>query len=70
MVARLLAHNEDPTLPWHRVLRSDGRIAFPAGSDAFVEQGDLVGGEGVDVSDEGRVRAPKRARSLDEAIWG
>src|SRR5690606_17914275 len=31
-VARLLAGSTDPSLPWHRVLRSDGRIAFPAGS--------------------------------------
>ena len=30
MVARLLSHNDDRRLPWHRVLRSDGRIAFPA----------------------------------------
>lgn len=69
MVARLLAHNDDPTLPWHRVLRSDGRIAFPVGSEGFVEQRDRLRREGVDISDEGRVRAPKRARSLDEAIW-
>jgi alkylated DNA nucleotide flippase Atl1 len=35
LVARLLADNEDLTLPWHRVLRSDGRIAFPAGLRAI-----------------------------------
>jgi methylated-DNA-protein-cysteine methyltransferase-like protein len=28
LVARILAGNEDSKLPWHRVLRSDGRIAF------------------------------------------
>lgn len=70
MVARLLSHNDDPTLPWHRVLRSDGRIAFPAGSEGFVEQRDRLRREGVEISDEGRVRVAKRARSLDEAIWG
>jgi methylated-DNA-protein-cysteine methyltransferase related protein len=70
MVARLLSQNDDPTLPWHRVLRSDGRIAFPVGSDPFVEQRTRLRGEGVAVSDEGRVSVPKRARSLDEEIWG
>ncbi|HEY9540794.1 MAG TPA: MGMT family protein, partial [Luteimonas sp.] len=25
LVARILAGNEDPGLPWHRILRSDGR---------------------------------------------
>jgi methylated-DNA-protein-cysteine methyltransferase-like protein len=38
LVARLLGQNEDPRLPWHRVLRSDGRIAFPEGSRGFREQ--------------------------------
>lgn len=70
MVARLLSHNDDPTLPWHRVLRSDGRIAFPVGSEGFVEQRDRLRREGVDVTDEGRVRTAKRARTLDEAVWG
>ncbi len=32
LAARVLAGNDDPTLPWHRVLRADGRIAFPPGS--------------------------------------
>ncbi|TXI48501.1 MAG: cysteine methyltransferase [Lysobacter sp.] len=70
MVARLLSRNDDPTLPWHRVLRSDGRIAFPVGSEGFVEQCDRLRREGVDVTDEGRVRTAKRARTLDEAVWG
>ncbi len=70
MVARLLSQNDDTTLPWHRVLRSDGRIAFPMGSDGFVEQCARLRREGVEVSDEGRVRIAKRVRSLDEAIWG
>ncbi len=70
MVARLLSQNDDPALPWHRVLRSDGRIAFPPGSEGFVEQLARLRREGVEVSDEGRVRIVKRVRSLDEAIWG
>ena len=38
MVAKLLSGNDDATLPWHRVLRSDGRIAFPPDSPYFAEQ--------------------------------
>ncbi|GAA5217903.1 MGMT family protein [Corallincola platygyrae] len=29
---------DDSRLPWHRVLRSDGKIAFPLGSEAFEKQ--------------------------------
>lgn len=68
-VARLLAASDDPGLPWHRVLRSDGRIAFPAGSSAWQEQARLLRGEGVAVV-EGRVRGGRRARSLDAEVWG
>ena len=38
LVARVLGQNEDPGLPWHRILRSDGRIAFPKDSPYFREQ--------------------------------
>ena len=38
LVARLLSENDDPKLPWHRVLRSDGRIAFPSDHANFAEQ--------------------------------
>jgi methylated-DNA-protein-cysteine methyltransferase-like protein len=69
LVARLLSRNDDPSLPWHRVLRSDGRIAFPQGSDAWHEQARRLRAEGVQV-DDGRVRRPRRERSLDAALWG
>jgi len=35
------------TLPWHRVLKSDGRIAFPPHADAWKRQKSLLEGEGV-----------------------
>lgn len=69
LVARLLSGNDDPDLPWHRVLRSDGRIAFVAGSKAWREQARRLRAEGVQVVD-GRVRMPRDARSLDAVIWG
>jgi methylated-DNA-protein-cysteine methyltransferase-like protein len=69
LVARVLGGNEDPDLPWHRILRSDGRIAFPPGSRGFREQTQRLRDEGVDVRD-GRVRMPRADGSLDEQVWG
>lgn len=70
MVARLLSQNDDPTLPWHRVLRANGRSAFPPGSSQCEEQLQRLRREGVRVDDHGRVHPEKRAKSLDEEIWG
>ncbi len=70
MVARLLADNEDPGLPWHRIVRSDGRIALPAGSPGFLEQVRRLRAEGVLV-EGGRVRMPEApGEGLDAALWG
>lgn len=41
-------------LPWHRVVRADGRIALPRGG-GFELQRSLLEAEGVPVSEEGRV---------------
>ena len=68
-VARLLAGNDDPALPWHRVLRSDGRIAFPPDSGPWREQAGRLRAEGVEVV-AGRVRMARAARSLDREVWG
>lgn len=69
MVARVLAGNEDPGLPWHRILRSDGRIAFAPGSRGFREQARRLRAEGVEVRN-GRVRIPRADMSVDEQVWG
>lgn len=69
LVARILAGNEDSKLPWHRVLRSDGRIAFPEGSRGWREQSQRLRAEGVRV-ENGRVRMPREGVSLDAMIWG
>lgn len=72
LVARVLAQNGDRKLPWHRILRSDGRIAFPPDSPAFAEQSQRLRAEGVDVRN-GRVRMPPgdliEAGGLDAAVW-
>jgi methylated-DNA-protein-cysteine methyltransferase-like protein len=69
LVARLLATGGDTGLPWHRVTRSDGRIAFPDGSDGRREQAARLRAEGVEVVD-GRVVGLRRRATLDETLWG
>ncbi|MFC7519170.1 MGMT family protein [Xanthomonas populi] len=69
LVARLLSGNDDPQLPWHRVLRSDGRIALPEGSSGYHEQCRRLRCEGVAV-ERGRVRRASAAQTLDAAVWG
>jgi len=43
------------SIPWFRVIRSNGQIAFPEGSDAYETQIGRLKGEGVEVTN-GRVR--------------
>lgn len=73
LVARLLSQNEDRKLPWHRVLRSDGRIAFPEGSEGWREQSVRLRSEGV-IVENGRVRGQRAAatpeEALDAEVWG
>lgn len=70
LVARILARGDVPGLPWHRILRSDGRIAFPRGSEPFDTQRQRLLAEGVDVGPEGRVKRVRGAREdLDAALW-
>ena len=38
---------ESSPVPWHRVLRADGKLAFPAGSAAALRQTGLLQDEGV-----------------------
>ncbi len=68
LVARLLSESKDLDLPWHRILRSDGRIAFPADDGRFAEQAQRLRAEGV-IVENGRVRGQRAAPSLDEILW-
>lgn len=50
--ARLVGHylkqsDDAAALPWYRVLKSNGRIAFPPGSDKAIEQSACLMSEGV-----------------------
>lgn len=68
LVARILSDSEYPDLPWHRVLRSSGCIAFPAGSDMFDEQSRRLLAEGIVVT-RGRVKLPDRIVDMDSLLW-
>ncbi len=58
-------------VPWHRVVKAGGEIAFPNASEQYSKQRGLLEAEGV-VFDGTRVdmlRCGWRA-SLDELLWG
>lgn len=69
LTARVLAENDDPDLPWFRVLRAGGRIAFAEGSRGFREQTRRLRAEGVTV-ENGRVRLPPATDDIDVLLWG
>jgi len=68
LVARVLAHSTlADDLPWHRVLRADGRIAFPVGSEPYERQRELLRAEGVMIVNGRAVQ--QRNRDLDSLLW-
>lgn len=69
LTARILADNDDASLPWHRVVRADGRIAMPEDSRGAREQRARLRAEGV-VVENGRVHAPRAPADIDELLWG
>jgi methylated-DNA-protein-cysteine methyltransferase-like protein len=72
LVGKLLGEVPDGmTLPWFRVLRSSGQIAFPPGSRGFREQSRLLRAEGVEVKN-GRVPLSRFGldADVDRALWG
>jgi methylated-DNA-protein-cysteine methyltransferase-like protein len=72
LVGRLLGEVPDGmTLPWFRVLRSNGQIAMPSGSRGFREQCRLLRAEGVEVKN-GRVPLSRFGldADVDRELWG
>ncbi len=73
--ARLVGHvlreaGENVALPWHRVVRVDGCLAFVPGSVEFIEQRRRLSAEGVEV--KGRrvdIRRFGWQRDLDAELW-
>jgi methylated-DNA-protein-cysteine methyltransferase-like protein len=60
-------------IPWHRVITSSGRLAFPVGSDAYRKQRSRLEREGVifvrERVDLARHTWPEREAELDELLW-
>jgi methylated-DNA-protein-cysteine methyltransferase related protein len=50
-----ISSQADPTLPWQRVINSQGGISLPAGSRLAMEQHRLLQSEGIQVAPNGRV---------------
>lgn len=69
LTARVLGDHDDPDLPWFRVLRAGGRIAFAEGSRGWREQTARLRAEGVRV-EKGRVIAPPPPDDVDALLWG
>lgn len=72
LVGRALRETPDTLgLPWHRVLRADGRIALPTGGQAWHEQCQRLRAEGV-VVHNGRVSLAECGlhHELDRQLWG
>jgi methylated-DNA-protein-cysteine methyltransferase-like protein len=72
LVARVLSQLPGGSpIPWHRVVRAGGRIAFAVGSAGFERQRALLLAEGCTVAASGRVSGrPAPPRTLDEQLWG
>ena len=70
LVGRVLGVYPEKKLPWQRVLRADGRIAFAPGSKGFRLQRTLLIEEGV-VVHNGRVDLRRFGwqRDIDAEIW-
>jgi methylated-DNA-protein-cysteine methyltransferase related protein len=47
--------SKDRVIPWQRVINSQGKISFPAGSSTADEQRALLEMEGVEFDEQGRV---------------
>ncbi|MEZ5530235.1 MAG: MGMT family protein [Porticoccaceae bacterium] len=55
LIGRILSHlPDDTTLPWHRVLKANGQIAFPPNSPAYRRQKRMLEMEGISVA-QGKV---------------
>ena len=71
LVGRVLRESDASlALPWHRVVRADGCLAFAPGSAAFTEQRRRLSREGVEMT--GRRVDLRRfgwQRDLDAELW-
>jgi len=71
LVGRVLREaGSEAKLPWHRVLRADGKLAFVPRSKAFLEQKRRLSAEGVVlVGNRVDLRQYGWQRDLDAELW-
>jgi methylated-DNA-protein-cysteine methyltransferase-like protein len=60
VVRALHSLSQKEHLPWHRVIRADGKIGLPSGN-GLEDQIILLRNEGVEVSDSGKINMEKYA---------
>jgi len=68
LVVRVLKTEDD--LPWHRVVKADGRIAFPRDSEPYLLQLERLTGEGATVRNGRVIALHIEADGLDATLWG
>lgn len=70
MVSKAMSRSSKP-LPWYRVVRSDRKLAFKAGSDAYKKQRCLLEEEGVQFTNGKAIAVySDDDKDLDELLWG
>lgn len=70
MVSKAMSRSQQK-LPWHRVVRSDGTLAFPIESQEYETQKIRLMDEGVIIiSGKATATIPKPSDDLDALIWG
>jgi methylated-DNA-protein-cysteine methyltransferase-like protein len=59
------------TLPWHRVINSQGKISFPEDSSGWLQQKDILENEGV-VFLKGKIDLDRFGYrgAVDRLLWG
>ncbi len=70
MVSKAMSRSSTE-LPWYRVVRSNGTLAFEAGSEAYKKQSMLLSEEGVKIVN-GKIipTMTDDDTPLDELLWG
>lgn len=68
-VLKELAPGDD--LPWYRVVRASGQLAFKPGSAAYKRQASLLSAEGVEIRNQ-RIDLQRFGwqLTLDQQLWG
>ena len=70
MVSKSMSRSPEP-LPWYRIVRSDRKLAFEMGSEAYKKQRSLLEEEGVQfINGKAKPLFSDDDKNLDELLWG